>query len=340
MVNQFIFRQFPKTRLRRLRQDEFSRRIVAETRLLVDDLIYPYFILPGQGRREPIGSMPGQERLSLDILLEDAKVLYDRGVPAIALFPVVASTEKTWLAEAACHPEGLIPQAVRALKKALPGLGVITDVALDPYTIHGHDGILDAAGYVVNDATVERLVQQALCHADAGVDIVAPSDMMDGRIAAIRQALEAHGYHQTKILSYSVKYASHFYGPFRDAIGSATNLDKADKKNYQMNPANLNEALHEVALDLEEGADMIMIKPGMPYLDILRTVKTTFKVPTLAYQVSGEYSMIQAAAIQGWLSLPEVMIESLLCLKRAGADAIITYFAKQAAMELSRAARC
>lgn len=324
---------FPASRLRRMRQHDFTRRLVAEHQLTVNDLIYPMFLLEGQQQREAIASMPGIERLSLDLLLEEAKVLVELGIPAIALFPVTPADKKSLMAEEAYNPDGLVQRALRALKQQVPELGIITDIALDPFTTHGQDGIIDANGYVLNDVTTDILVKQALSHAQAGADIVAPSDMMDGRIGAIREALEAEGFHNTRILAYSAKYASAYYGPFRDAVGSAGNL-KGDKKSYQMDPANSNEALREVAQDLEEGADMVMVKPGMPYLDIVRRVKDEFGVPTFAYQVSGEYAMHMAAIQQGWLAEEAVMMESLLAFKRAGADGILTYFAKKAAMLL------
>lgn len=327
-------RQFPEARMRRMRYDHFSRRLMAETTLTVDDLIYPMFITEGHDRREPIASMPGIERVSVDQLLREAEELVKLGVPGIVLFPVVDTSRKSLQAEEAYNPQGLVPTAVRALKARFPELGVMTDIALDPYTAHGQDGVIDAAGYVLNDETVAVLVKQALCHAEAGVDVVSPSDMMDGRIGAIRAGLENHGFVHTKILAYSAKYASHFYGPFRDAVGSKSALGKADKKQYQMDPRNADEALHEVALDLQEGADMVMIKPGMPYLDIVHRVKQTFKVPTLVYHVSGEYAMLKAAAQSGWLDEQATVMESLIAMKRAGADAILTYYAKQAAQWL------
>jgi porphobilinogen synthase len=326
-----IARQFPKTRLRRMRFAAFSRRLMAETHLSVDDLIYPMFILEGTNRRERIDSMPGIERMSIDLLLQEAAQLTNLNIPAIALFPVIEMAKKTEWAEEAYHPDGLVQRAVRALKQAFPELGVITDVALDPYTIHGQDGVIDKNGYVLNDATTEILVKQALSHAEAGADIVAPSDMMDGRIGAIRAALEANQHVNTKILAYSAKYASSFYGPFREAVGSAKALGKADKFNYQMDPRNAKEALHEVGLDISEGADMVMIKPGMPYLDIVRQTKELFHVPTFVYQVSGEYAMLKAAAEKGWLEEKASVMESLISIKRAGADAILTYYAKQVA---------
>ncbi len=322
---------YPATRMRRMRCNDFSRRMMRETRLSADDLIWPVFILEGDKQREPVASMPGVERLSIDLLVAAATEIHALGVPAVALFPVTPADRKTEDASEAYNPEGLAQRAVRALKKALPDLGVITDVALDPFTTHGQDGLIDDSGYVMNDETVEVLVKQAVSHAAAGADIVAPSDMMDGRIGAIRTALEANGYSNTRILAYAAKYASSFYGPFRDAVGSAANLAGGDKYSYQMDPANSNEALHEVALDLEEGADMVMVKPGMPYLDIVRRIKDTFGAPTFAYQVSGEYAMLKAAAQNGWLDERAVVLESLLSFKRAGADGILTYFAKDVA---------
>ncbi|WP_105258467.1 porphobilinogen synthase [Pseudoalteromonas sp. T1lg88] len=326
---------FPYTRMRRLRKNDFSRRLTQEHELSVNDLIYPVFVLEGKNRREAVESMPGVERLSIDLLVEEAKELATLGVPAIALFPVTPGDKKSLHAEEAYNPEGLAQRTVRALKEAVPELGVITDVALDPFTVHGQDGIIDDNGYVINDVTTEILVKQALSHAEAGADVVAPSDMMDGRIAAIREALEEHGFLHTQIMAYSAKYASSYYGPFRDAVGSAGNLKGADKKTYQMNPANSDEALREVALDLQEGADMVMVKPGMPYLDIVRRVKDEFAVPTFAYQVSGEYAMHMAAINNGWLNERDTIMESLLAFKRAGADGILTYFAKQAAVWLN-----
>jgi porphobilinogen synthase len=327
-------RTFPATRMRRMRQSDFSRRLMREHQLTVNDLILPIFVLPGQHRIEPIISMPDVQRLSLDALLPVAEQAAKLGIPALAIFPVIPPEQKSLDAQEAYNPNGLVPTVVRRLKAEFPQLGIITDIALDPYTSHGQDGIIDTTGYILNDITNDTLVQQALCHAEAGVDIVAPSDMMDGRIGLIRQALETQGYPNTKILSYAAKYASAFYGPFRDAIGSATNLGKADKKTYQMDPANSAEALHEVALDLQEGADMVMIKPGQPYLDIVRRVKDTFGVPTLVYQVSGEYAMLKAASQQGWLDETRCMHESLLGMKRAGADAILTYAALTVAQQL------
>ena len=327
---------FPAVRKRRMRRDVFSRRLMREHRLTTDDLIYPVFILEGERRREPIASMPGIDRLSIDELLLEAAEIHELGIPALALFPVTPPEKKSEGAHEAYNPQGLAQRAVRALKDALPELGIITDVALDPFTTHGQDGLIDATGYVLNDETVEVLVKQALSHAAAGADIVAPSDMMDGRIGAVRTALEAAAFRNTRILAYSAKYASSFYGPFRDAVGSAANLGGGNKYSYQMDPANSDESLHEVALDLEEGADMVMVKPGMPYLDIIRRVKDTFGVPTMAYQVSGEYAMLKAAAQNGWLDEQAVVLESLLAFKRAGADAILTYFARTVAHWLQK----
>ncbi|CCQ11201.1 Porphobilinogen synthase [Pseudoalteromonas luteoviolacea B = ATCC 29581] len=327
---------FPYTRMRRMRRDDFSRRLMRENHLTVDDLIYPMFVLEGENKRETITSMPGIERLSIDLLLAEAKELVELGIPAIAIFPVTPADKKSVMAEEAYNPEGLAQRAVRALKASFPALGVITDVALDPFTVHGQDGIIDDSGYVINDLTTEILIKQALSHAEAGADVVAPSDMMDGRIGAIRDALEAEGHIHTRIMAYSAKYASSYYGPFRDAVGSAGNLKGADKKTYQMDPANSDEALREIALDLQEGADMVMVKPGMPYLDIVRRVKDEFGVPTFAYQVSGEYAMHRAAIDNGWLTEEACIMESLLAFKRAGADGILTYFAKQAAQWLKR----
>ncbi|OJX34333.1 MAG: delta-aminolevulinic acid dehydratase [Burkholderiales bacterium 68-12] len=322
---------FPAHRPRRLRRDTFTRNLVREHAVTVNDLIYPVFVLDGTGRREAVASMPGVERLSLDLLMGVAEDCVKLGIPVMALFPVIDASLKTPDGKEALNPEGLVPRVVRALKKEFPDLGVMTDVALDPYTSHGQDGLLDETGYVLNDATVEVLVGQALTQAEAGVDIAAPSDMMDGRIGAIREALEAHGHIHTRIMAYSAKYASAFYGPFRDAVGSAANLGKSNKKVYQMDPGNSDEALREVAIDIAEGADMVMVKPGMPYLDIVRRVKDEFRVPTFAYQVSGEYAMLQAAALNGWLDRDAVILESLLAFKRAGADGVLTYFARDAA---------
>jgi porphobilinogen synthase len=325
---------FPQSRMRRLRANEFSRRLVRENTLSPADLIFPVFVVDGSDQREAIASMPGIERLSIDLLVKQAKIVQQMGIPAIALFPVVAAEQKTLLAEEAFNPDGLVQRAVRALKDALPELGVITDVALDPFTTHGQDGIIDASGYVLNDVTTEVLVKQALSHAAAGADVVAPSDMMDGRIGAIRQDLERASFHNTLIMAYSAKYASAYYGPFRDAVGSTSNIKGGNKFSYQMDPANSNEALHECALDLFEGADMIMVKPGMPYLDIVRRVKDELQAPTFAYQVSGEYAMQVAAFERGWLPREAVILESLVAFKRAGCDGILTYFALEAAQAL------
>jgi porphobilinogen synthase len=328
---------FPVTRMRRMRRDDFSRRLMRENCLTADDFIYPVFVLEGHGRTEAVTSMPGVERVSLDRLLAVAERAAKLGIPALALFPVIEPAGKSAAAEEAWNPQGLVPTVVARLKKEFPELGVITDVALDPYTSHGQDGLIDpddATGYVLNDETIEALVKQALCHAEAGADVVAPSDMMDGRIGAIRAALDSRKCIHTRILAYSAKYASSFYGPFRDAVGSAANLGKGNKYTYQMDPGNSDEALREVALDLDEGADMVMVKPGMPYLDIVRRVKDEFGVPTYAYQVSGEYAMLKAAAANGWLNHDACMLEALLCFKRAGADGILTYFALDAAQAL------
>ena len=330
-------RIFPATRLRRNRRDDFSRRLVRENQLSVDDLIYPVFVLDGSNRREEVPSMPGVERLSIDLLLKEAELWVELGIPALALFPVTPLESKSLDAAAAWDPEGIAQRAVRALRERFPELGVITDVALDPFTTHGQDGILDDNNYVLNEETVDALVRQALSHAEAGAQIVAPSDMMDGRIQAIREALEMAGLTNVRIMAYSAKYASAYYGPFRDAVGSAANLGKANKSTYQMDPANSNEALHEVATDLSEGADMVMVKPGMPYLDILHRVKDEFKAPTFVYQVSGEYAMHMAAIQNGWLN-EAVIMESLVAFKRAGADGILTYFAVHAAKQLKQGA--
>jgi len=326
-----IFSQFPQKRMRRLRRDEFSRRLVRESHLSVDDLIYPVFVLDGKKREEKVASMPGVVRQSVDILLHQAEKCLQLGIPALALFPVIEPGLKSLTAAEAVNPKGLVPQAVGKLKKRFPELGIITDIALDPYTSHGQDGLIDASGYVMNDETVAVLAQQALVHAEAGADVVAPSDMMDGRIAAVRAALDSKKYIHTRILAYSAKYASSFYGPFRDAVGSAGNLGAGNKYTYQMDPANSDEALWEVGLDLAEGADMVMIKPGMPYLDIVRRVKSEFGAPTFVYQVSGEYAMLKAAAQNGWLDERACVLESLLAFKRAGADGILTYYALEAA---------
>ena len=326
MTNQFL-----AIRPRRMRKDEFSRRLMRENVLTTNDLIYPVFVLDGENRIENVASMPGVQRQSIDVLLKTAGECVKLGIPALALFPVVDQQHKSLDAAEAFNDKGLVPRTVKTLKKAFPDLGVITDVALDPYTTHGQDGLIDDTGYVMNDETVAVLVKQALCHAKAGADVVAPSDMMDGRIGAIRDAFEEAGYIHTKILAYSVKYASAFYGPFRDAVGSSANLGKSNKYNYQMDPANGDEAIKEVALDIEEGADMVMVKPGMPYLDIVRRVKDEFGVPTYAYQVSGEYAMLKAAAQNGWLDEKACVLESLLAFKRAGADGVLTYFAMDVA---------
>ncbi len=329
-----IERQFPITRMRRMRADDFSRRLMRENILTVNDLIYPMFVIEGFNKREPVRSMPGVERLSIDLLVAEAEELVALGIPMIALFPVVEADKKSLEAEEAYNPEGLAQRAVRAVKAACPELGIMTDVALDPFTTHGQDGIIDDNGYVLNDDTIDVLMKQALSHAEAGADVIGPSDMMDGRIIEIREMLEDHGYVNTRIMSYAAKYASAYYGPFRDAVGSASNLGKSKKYNYQMDPANGNEALHEVAMDINEGADMVMVKPGLPYLDIVWRIKDEFKVPTFAYHVSGEYAMLKAAAHNGWLDERAVALETLLCFKRAGADGILTYYAKQAAIWL------
>jgi porphobilinogen synthase len=334
-LSPFVNGRFPATRLRRMRRDDFSRRLMRETTLTPSDLILPVFVQEGAEMRQPVASMPGVERLSVDVLVREAREVQLLGIPAIAIFPVTPASAKSEDAREAWNPEGLAQRAVRAVKEAVPELGVITDVALDPFTTHGQDGLIDATGYVLNDETVEALVKQALSHAAAGADVVAPSDMMDGRIGAVRQALEQAGHIHTRILAYSAKYASSYYGPFRDAVGSAASLGKGNKYTYQQDPANSDEALREVALDLQEGADMVMVKPGMPYLDIVRRVKETFGAPTLVYQVSGEYAMHVAAAQHGWLDERAVAMESLLCIKRAGADAILTYFALKAARWLN-----
>ena len=322
---------YPATRLRRMRRDAFSRRLMRETTLAPDDFIYPVFVLEGSAKREPIASMPGIERVSIDLLLKEAEECLTLGIPALALFPVTPANKKSLDAREAWNKKGLAQEATRALKKRFPELGVITDVALDPFTTHGQDGIIDASGYVLNEKSIEAMVKQALSHAEAGADVVAPSDMMDGRVGAIRAALETKGYLNTRILAYSAKYASNFYGPFRDAVGSAKNLGKGDKHTYQMDAANSDEALREVGLDLDEGADMVMVKPGLPYLDIVRRVKDAYGVPTLVYQVSGEYSMLMAAAKNGWLDERACALEALTAIRRAGADGILTYFAKRAA---------
>lgn len=334
MTNSLLNRNFPANRMRRMRKDEFSRRLMRETRLTTDDLIFPVFIVEGENQQQPIASMPGMFRLSIDNLLAEAEQLLQLKIPAIALFPAPDDNAKSLDGAEAFNPDGLVQRAVRALKSSFPELGVITDVALDPYTTHGQDGIIDDTGYVLNDETVEVLAKQALSHSEAGADIVAPSDMMDGRVAAIRDILESNGQIYTRILAYSAKYASSYYGPFRDAVGSSSNLGGGNKYSYQMDVANSDEALQEVALDLAEGADMVMVKPGMPYLDIVYRVKQELGVPTFVYQVSGEYAMHMAAAANGWLSETDVAMESLVAIKRAGADGILTYFAKLAAKQL------
>ncbi|CAD9224169.1 porphobilinogen synthase [Burkholderia cenocepacia] len=321
----------PLHRPRRMRRDDFSRRLMRENRLTTDDLIYPVFVVEGTQQRQPIPSMPGVERVSVDLLMQVAEQCVELGVPVLSLFPAIDPSVKTPDGREAANPEGLIPRAVRELKKRFPELGVLTDVALDPYTSHGQDGVLDENGYVINDDTIEILIEQARAQAEAGVDIVAPSDMMDGRIGAIREMLESDGHIHTRIMAYSAKFASAFYGPFRDAVGSASNLGKGNKMTYQMDPANSDEALREVRLDIDEGADMVMVKPGMPYLDIVRRVKDEFRFPTYVYQVSGEYAMLKAAAMNGWLDHDKVVLESLLAFKRAGADGVLTYFALDAA---------
>jgi porphobilinogen synthase len=325
---------FPGRRMRRVRRHDFSRRLVCENQLTVNDLIYPVFVMEGQNRQEEVASMPGVYRMTIDLLLKEAEAVAKLGVPVLSLFPVIESAGKSLHAEEAYNPNGLVQRAVRALKDAVPELGLLTDVALDPYTTHGQDGVIDADGYVINDITREILVRQALSHAEAGAEIIAPSDMMDGRIGAIRDQLELDGFVNTQIMSYAAKYASCYYGPFRDAIGSSGNLKGGNKKTYQMDPANSDEALQEVAQDLQEGADMVMVKPGMPYLDVVRRVKDTFGVPTFAYQVSGEYAMHMAAIQNGWLAEKPAVMESLLCFKRAGADGVLTYFSKRVAQWL------
>jgi len=325
---------YPAARMRRMRRDPFSRALMRENVVTSSDLIYPVFILDGQNQRQQVASMPGVERVSVDLLLKMAEEAVALGIPMLALFPVVDASLKTYDGVEATNPEGLVPRAVRELKKHFPELGIMTDVALDPYTTHGQDGLPDENGYIVNEKTIEMLIRQSLAQAEAGVDVVAPSDMMDGRIGAIRGALEKDSHIHTRIMAYSAKYASAFYGPFRDAVGSAANLGKADKNTYQMDPGNSDEALREVALDLAEGADMVMVKPGMPYLDVVRRVKDEFKVPTFAYQVSGEYAMLKAAAQNGWLDHDKVMMESMMAFKRAGADGVLTYFALEVARKL------
>ncbi|MBT8124090.1 MAG: porphobilinogen synthase [Gammaproteobacteria bacterium] len=328
--------RYPKTRMRRLRADRFSRELVSENRVHVSDLIYPVFVIEGKQHRQEVASMPGVERLSIDELVKDAELLHKLGVPSIAIFPVIESDKKSEQAEESFNSNGLAQRAIAKLKAQVPELGVISDVALDPFTSHGQDGLLDNNGYVLNDETVDVLIKQALSHAEAGADIVAPSDMMDGRIGGVRTNLEEQGFRNTKILAYSAKYASNFYGPFRDAVGSASNLAGGNKYTYQMDPANSDEAIREVELDIHEGADMVMVKPGMPYLDIVRRVKDELKMPTFVYQVSGEYSMLKAAAQNGWLDEQACVMESLLCIKRAGADAILTYYAKDVAQWLKK----
>nr|WP_268991643.1 porphobilinogen synthase [Limnobaculum eriocheiris] len=333
-VSYIIPSAFPERRLRRVRSHDFSRRLVSENQLTVNDLIYPVFIMEGENQRQEVPSMPGVSRMTVDLLVKEAEELAKLGVPVLSLFPVIEPNLKSLFAEEAYNSQGLVPRAIRALKQAVPELGILTDVALDPYTVHGQDGIIDDNGYVINDITKEILIRQAMCHAEAGADIVAPSDMMDGRIGAIRHQLEVQSFVNTQIMAYSAKYASCYYGPFRDAVGSSGNLKGGDKKTYQMDPANSNEALQEVAQDLQEGADMVMVKPGMPYLDVVRRVKDTFGVPTFAYQVSGEYAMHMAAFQNGWLQEKPAVMESLLCFKRAGADGVLTYFAKRVAQWL------
>ncbi|MCX8579991.1 porphobilinogen synthase [Gilliamella sp. B2717] len=330
-MSPFITGQYPKRRLRRNRAQDFSRRLIAENNLSVNDLIYPVFIVEGNQITQPVASMPGVNRMSIDVLLKEAEQIVRLGIPVLSLFPAIEPEKKSLLAEEAYNENGLVPKAVRALKREFPELGILTDVALDPYTTHGQDGIINEHGYVLNDVSVETLVKQALMQAHAGVDIIAPSDMMDGRIGAIRDELEAQGFHNTQIMAYSAKYASSFYGPFRDAVGSAKNIKGGNKKTYQLDPSNSNEALQEIYQDLSEGADMVMVKPGMPYLDIIRRVKDTFAVPTFAYQVSGEYAMLKAAIENNWLEEKSAIMESLLCFKRAGADGILSYFSKQVA---------
>lgn len=330
-------RQFPITRMRRMRKDDFSRRLMRETTLTPSDLILPMFVIEGHNERESVKSMPGVERLSIDLLVAEAKEVYALGIPMIAIFPVTPLEAKSLDAAEAHNPEGLAQRAVRAVKQAVPELGIMTDVALDPFTTHGQDGIIDEDGYVLNDDTIDVLMKQALSHAEAGADVIGPSDMMDGRILEIRELLEDHGYINTRIMAYSAKYASSYYGPFRDAVGSAGNLGKGNKSTYQMDPANRNEALHEVALDLNEGTDMVMVKPGIPYLDIVRDIKNEFKAPTYVYHVSGEYAMLKAAAEKGWIDEKPVVLETLLSCKRAGADGILTYYAKLAATWMQEA---
>jgi len=337
-MSSIITGQYPTTRMRRMRRDPFSRALMRENTVTASDLIYPVFILDGENQRQQVASMPGVERVSVDLLLKVAEECVSLGIPVLALFPVIDASLKTYDGVEATNPDGLVPRAVRALKKHFPELGILTDVALDPYTTHGQDGLPDETGYIVNEKTIAMLTRQALAQAEAGVDVVAPSDMMDGRMGVIRNALEERGFIHTRLMAYSAKYASAFYGPFREAVGSAANLGKADKNTYQMDPANIDEALREVALDLAEGADMVMVKPGMPYLDVVRRVKDEFRVPTFAYQVSGEYAMLKAAAQNGWLDHDKVMMESMMAFKRAGADGVLTYFALDVARKLKAGA--
>jgi len=337
-MSSIVTGQYPNSRMRRMRRDPFSRALMRENTVTAADLIYPVFILDGENQRQQVASMPGVERVSVDLLLKVAEECVSLGIPVLALFPVIDASLKTYDGVEATNPDGLVPRAVRTLKQHFPQLGILTDIALDPYTTHGQDGLPDENGYIVNEKTIEMLTRQALTHAEAGVDVVAPSDMMDGRIGVIRAALEERGFIHTRIMAYSAKYASAFYGPFRDAVGSAANLGKADKNTYQMDPANSDEALREVALDLAEGADMVMVKPGMPYLDVVRRVKDEFKVPTFAYQVSGEYAMLKAAAQNGWLDHDKVMMESMMAFTRAGADGVLTYFALDVARKLKAGA--
>lgn len=329
-----IERQFPITRMRRMRKDNFSRRLMQENRLTTNDLIYPMFVIEGKNKREPVKSMPNIERLSIDLLVAEAQALFELGIPMITVFPVPHPDSKTLEAQEAYNPDGLAQRAIRAIKQALPEMGVMTDVALDPFTTHGQDGIIDSEGYVLNDDTIDVLIKQAISHAEAGADVIGPSDMMDGRIIELRESLEEQGHINTKIMAYSAKYASAYYGPFRDAVGSSANLGGGNKSTYQMDPANSDEALHEVAMDLSEGADMVMVKPGVPYLDIVRRIKDEFKAPTFIYHVSGEYAMLKAAALNGWINEREVVLETLLSCKRAGGDGILTYYAKEAAIWL------
>jgi len=337
-MSSIITGQYPNTRMRRMRRDPFSRALMRENTVTASDLIYPVFILDGENQRQQVASMPGVERVSVDLLLKVAEECVSLGIPVLALFPVIDASLKTYDGVEATNPDGLVPRAVRTLKKHFPELGILTDVALDPYTTHGQDGLPDETGYIVNEKTIAMLTRQALAQAEAGVDVVAPSDMMDGRMGVIRSALEERGFIHTRLMAYSAKYASAFYGPFRDAVGSAANLGKADKNTYQMDPANIDEALREVALDLAEGADMVMVKPGMPYLDVVRRVKDEFRVPTFAYQVSGEYAMLKAAAQNGWLDHDKVMMETMMAFKRAGADGVLTYFALDVARKLKAGA--